>query len=97
MKVASFIFLVDFMILNFKVDFQVPIILGRPFLATGRVLVDMDLGKIRLRLNDEQVPFNGCQSIQQLDGMKVMSMIDTIDNEVDIVMVLIEKRLLLKH
>ncbi|XP_047267310.1 uncharacterized protein LOC124897818 [Capsicum annuum] len=36
-KVASFIFPVDF----FIVDFEVPIILGRPFLATGSILIDL--------------------------------------------------------
>ena len=38
----SFIFLVDFVILDFEVDFEVPIILERPFLGTGRALVDME-------------------------------------------------------
>ena len=41
MKVESFIFLLDFVILDCEVDFEVPIILGRPFLATDRALVDM--------------------------------------------------------
>ena len=35
-KVESFIFPADFVILDCEVDFEVPIILGRPFLATGR-------------------------------------------------------------
>ena len=43
-KVESFIFLEDFVILDCKVDFEVPIILGSPFLATGRALVDMEKG-----------------------------------------------------
>ena len=40
-NVKSFIFLADFVILDCEVDFEVPIILGRPFLATDRALVDM--------------------------------------------------------
>ncbi|KAK4733622.1 hypothetical protein R3W88_007883 [Solanum pinnatisectum] len=44
-KVESFIFPVDFVILDCDVDFEVPIILGRPFLATGRALVDMEKGR----------------------------------------------------
>ena len=43
-KVESFIFPADFVILDCEVDFEVPIILGRPFLATGRALVDMEKG-----------------------------------------------------
>ena len=42
--VESLIFLEDFVILDCEVDFEVPIILGRPFLATGRALVDMENG-----------------------------------------------------
>ena len=40
-KVESFIFPADFVILDCEVDFEVPIIFGRPFLAAGRELVDM--------------------------------------------------------
>ena len=48
-KVESLIFLVDFVILDCEVDFEVLIILARPFLATGRALVDMEKGKIKFR------------------------------------------------
>lgn len=40
-KVGNFIFPANSVILDCKVDFEVPTILGRPFLATRRVLVDM--------------------------------------------------------
>ena len=43
-KVESFIFPTYFVILDCEVDFEVPIILGRPFLATGRALVAMEKG-----------------------------------------------------
>ena len=41
-KVESFIFSADFVILDCEVDFEVSIILGRSFLSTGRALVDME-------------------------------------------------------
>ena len=44
-KVESFIFAADFVILDCEVDFEVPIIHGRPFIATGRALVYMEKGK----------------------------------------------------
>ncbi|XP_070030005.1 uncharacterized protein [Nicotiana sylvestris] len=37
-RVDKFILPVDFMILDCEVDYEVPIILGRPFLATGKAL-----------------------------------------------------------
>ena len=52
-KVESFIFLADFVILDCEVNFEVPIILGRPLLATGRTLVDMEKGQMKFRLNNE--------------------------------------------
>ena len=43
-KVESFIFPADFVILEYEVDFELPIILGRPFLTMGRALVYMEKG-----------------------------------------------------
>ena len=40
-KVDKFIFLVDFIVLDFEANKEVPIILRRPFLATGKTLIDV--------------------------------------------------------
>ena len=40
-KVGKFIFLVDFVIMQMEEDTQVPLLLGRPFLATGAALIDV--------------------------------------------------------
>ena len=45
LKVESFIFPAYFVILDCEVDFEVPVILGRTFLATGRAVVDMEKGR----------------------------------------------------
>ena len=63
-KVESFIFPANFVILDCEVDFEVPIILGRPFLATGRALVDMEKGQMKFQLNNEEVTFNICRSMR---------------------------------
>ena len=39
----------DFVILDCKVDFEVPIIFKRPVLATGKTLVDMKKGQMKFR------------------------------------------------
>lgn len=59
-KVWNFILPVDFVILDCKVDFEVPIILGRLFIATGRVLVDFEKNTFKFRLNDKEVKFDVC-------------------------------------
>ena len=41
------------------------IILGRPFLATGRALVDMEKGQMAFQLNNEEATFNICRTMMQ--------------------------------
>ncbi|GJU86960.1 putative reverse transcriptase, RNA-dependent DNA polymerase [Tanacetum coccineum] len=56
-KISNFVFLVDFIILNIKKDESVPIILGRPMLATAHVKIDIFGKKISLGVGDNQVVF----------------------------------------
>ena len=74
-KVESFIFSADFVIIDCEVDFEVPIILGRPFLATGRVLLDMEKGHMKFRLNNEEVTFNICRNMRQSGELQSVSAI----------------------
>ena len=59
-RVESFIFPADLVILDCEVDFEVSIILGSPFLATAKALVDIEKGQMKFRLNNEEVTFNIC-------------------------------------
>ena len=43
-KVGKFIFLVDFVIMDIEEDTKVPLLLGRPFLATVAALIDVKKG-----------------------------------------------------
>ena len=52
------------MILNCEVDFEVPIIFGRPFLANDRALVDMEKGKMKFRLNNKETTYNICRCMR---------------------------------
>lgn len=74
-KVDNFIFLVDFIIIDCEVEFEVPIILGRPLLAIGRVLVDLELNELKFRLNGKEVSFEVCKSMKQQMEMSVFSII----------------------
>ena len=40
-KVRNFIFPVNFMVIDMEEDKQIPLLLGRPFLATGATLIDV--------------------------------------------------------
>ena len=52
-----------------------PIILGRPFLATGRALVDMEKGQMKFWLNNEEATFNICRSMRQSGELQPVSVI----------------------
>ncbi|KAK8924217.1 hypothetical protein KSP39_PZI019125 [Platanthera zijinensis] len=54
-KIDKFIFPVDFVILDIEEDADVPIILGRPFLATSRAIIDVSNGRLLLRVGDDEV------------------------------------------
>ena len=57
-KVNKFIFPVDFIVLDKEEDKEIPIILGRPFLATGRAMIDVQREELKLRVQDDEVKLN---------------------------------------
>lgn len=57
-KVEKFIYTTDFIVLDMEEKREISIILGRPFLATGRVLIDVHEGTLTLWVNDENINFN---------------------------------------
>ena len=65
--VGKFVFPVDFIILDMEEDSQVPLLLGRPFLATGAALIDMRKGVLTLRVGDEAAAFNLIKGIHNID------------------------------
>ncbi|KAK5836341.1 hypothetical protein PVK06_012125 [Gossypium arboreum] len=56
-KVDKFIFPVDFVVPDMDKDVEVPLILGHPFLATARAVIDVGDGKLVLRVGDEELIF----------------------------------------
>ena len=66
-KVGKFIFSVDFVVMQMEEDTQVPLFLGRPFLATGAALIDVQKGELALRVGNEAVHFNINRSLEHPD------------------------------
>ena len=56
-KVGKFIFSADFISLDMEEDDIVPIILGRPFLATGKTQINVQEGELKLRVQGDVVTF----------------------------------------
>nr|GEU69374.1 reverse transcriptase domain-containing protein [Tanacetum cinerariifolium] len=57
-KVGSFHFPADFVVVDFDADPRVPLILERSFLKTGRALIDVFEGELTLRVGKEAITFN---------------------------------------
>ena len=49
-KVDKFIFSKDFIVVDMEEDKEIPIILGKPFLATSRATIDVQNGELKLRV-----------------------------------------------
>ncbi|GJS43702.1 reverse transcriptase domain-containing protein [Tanacetum coccineum] len=56
-KVGKFYFPADFVVVDYDVDPQVPLILGRPFLRTARALIDVHGEELTLQVNDKAITF----------------------------------------
>ncbi|XP_070004989.1 uncharacterized protein [Nicotiana sylvestris] len=77
-RVDKFILPTDFVILDCEVDYEVPIILERPFLDTGKALVDIEVGELTFRVGDEKVVFHVFKSMKQPNSSEVCSFVDLV-------------------
>ncbi|CAH9085690.1 unnamed protein product [Cuscuta epithymum] len=56
-RVGEFIFPVDFVVMDIEEDRGTPLILGRPFLATARAVIDVSDGSLTLRIGEDTCTF----------------------------------------
>ncbi|XP_070019907.1 uncharacterized protein [Nicotiana sylvestris] len=78
-QVGKFVFPADFVILDCRVDEEIPIILGRPFLATWRAFIDREIGELKMRLNDEEITFNVQKFMRRPSEFANCSLSDAVD------------------
>ena len=77
--VGKFVFPVDFIVLDMETDSQVPLLLGRPFLATRAALIDMQKGVLTLRVGEEAAAFNLIKGMQNIDiDRKSFNVVDDV-------------------
>ncbi|CAJ2672467.1 unnamed protein product [Trifolium pratense] len=68
-RIAGFVFPADFVVLDIEETREwEPLLLGRPFLATSRALIDVEMGELMLRTDDQQVTFNVFDKMECDDG-----------------------------
>nr|XP_009601616.1 uncharacterized protein LOC104096872 [Nicotiana tomentosiformis] len=78
-QVGKFLFPADFVILDCQVDEEIPIILGRSFLATRRALIDYETGELKMRLNNEKIIFNVQQSMRRPSKVANYLLVEAVD------------------
>nr|GEU71335.1 reverse transcriptase domain-containing protein [Tanacetum cinerariifolium] len=80
-KVGTFHFPADFVVVDFDADPRVPLILARSFLKTGRALIDVFEGELTLHVGKEAITFNLDQTLRYSANYNDMTVnrIDVID------------------
>ncbi|GJX97255.1 homeodomain-like protein [Tanacetum coccineum] len=79
-KINKFIFPINFIILDIVEDDKVPIILGRPMLATAHARIDVFGKKISLEVGTEQITFD----INERESPSVISSVCVINNLLEV-------------
>ncbi|XP_017438070.1 uncharacterized protein LOC108344113 [Vigna angularis] len=75
-KVEKFLFPVDFVIMEMEEDVNV---LGRLFLKTARLLIDVENDKLKVRVQDEEVNFDVFEAMAHRKDDKECFHLDTLD------------------
>lgn len=58
-KVHNFIISLDFVVLDFEEDWEILILLGRPFLDISQSTIDLDTNELTMKINGEVKTFKG--------------------------------------
>ncbi|XP_021771819.1 uncharacterized protein LOC110735952 [Chenopodium quinoa] len=83
LRVGKLYIPVDFIVLDMDEDLNVPIILGRPFLATAGAIIDVKHGKLSLLVGKEKVEFKLNQVMKCPSNMDDCMSIDIVENVIN--------------
>ncbi|XP_019262983.1 PREDICTED: uncharacterized protein LOC109240759 [Nicotiana attenuata] len=64
-----------------RADEEVPIILGRPFLATGKAIIDVKEGKLKMRVDNEEITFNVYKALKLPKRYEDLCMITMVESK----------------
>ncbi|XP_021722473.1 uncharacterized protein LOC110689963 [Chenopodium quinoa] len=70
----------DFVVMEMEEDAHVPIILGRPFLATAGAIIDMKNGKITFEVSDEKMEYSLLTAIRTPSMRETICQVDFLDD-----------------
>ncbi|GJW35846.1 reverse transcriptase domain-containing protein [Tanacetum coccineum] len=79
-KVETFFFQAEFVLVDYIANHRVPLILGRPFLRMARALIDVHGEKMTLRHDDQSITFKvGDTKTFSYNTIKSVNRVDVID------------------
>ncbi|XP_052728512.1 uncharacterized protein LOC128195307 [Vigna angularis] len=65
-KIDKLQFLVDFVVMEMEEDVEIPLILGRPFKKTTKVVIHVEEGTLKLKDQEDEVTLNVFQDVQPI-------------------------------
>lgn len=70
LRVDKFVFPIDFTIINFNANEDTLVLLGKSFFETGRTLIDVEKGKLTMRVNIHPVVFYVLMALNYSKGRR---------------------------
>ena len=84
-KVYQFTFPVDFVIMDIEKDYDIPLILGRPFMLIAKCVVDMGNGNLEMTVDDQKVTINLFEVIKHPSDNKACFKVETSEQKANMV------------
>ncbi|XP_021750404.1 uncharacterized protein LOC110716078 [Chenopodium quinoa] len=80
LRVTKFFIPCDFVVMEMEEDAHVPIILGKPFLATTGAIIDMKNGKITFEVGDEKIEYSLLNAMGTPSMGETVCQVDVLDD-----------------
>jgi hypothetical protein len=77
------LFPADFVIMDIEADPDAPILLGKPFLTTGKEIIDMATGNVTFRVDGNEVTFNVKEMMNQKKEKIECYQVDVVETLVE--------------
>ncbi|XP_048502790.1 UBA domain-containing protein Mud1-like [Beta vulgaris subsp. vulgaris] len=85
LRVGKFFIPCDFVVMEMEEDANIPIILGRPFLATAEAIIDMKKGKITFEIGDEKMEYTLTNSKASPSIGEMVDIVDVLNEDTPII------------
>ncbi|XP_057251835.1 uncharacterized protein LOC130591893 [Beta vulgaris subsp. vulgaris] len=85
LRVGKFFIPYDFVVMKMEEDANVPIILGRPFLATAEAIIDMKKGNIAFEIGDEKMEYTLTNSKDSPSMGEMVDIVDVLNEDTPII------------